>query len=538
MCLFIGLILIIMILTIRFLKHTPAELPSGHQSAQSQLNESFLGDVVSTPEDVAEREVNAPLTYEQLEKAVEREDSRTLWDLWKRDPDHPPQPWFELSDIKRGRYIPVPTDKESVFSSPSSPIRDYSIWENKILNARHEFVPSGSELPPDNKIVPKIIYTYRELDTNPTGLLLRVVSSIERYHNGGNLVPVSAAEQANIAGRFYNTINYGGEETRGGGGILDALGREKKSRLASSDTDIVKASVAEVLFYAKRLLNIEMFESLDTVMYRDEGNDTSGRRVIYVLWNVHKFRYFNKEIRDIAPNDTVRVLMKLSVNPANGRYKFSWIRLVDLSSEGTMYDSPDGYITGEDMYYLTKSQGVYDPSLLDLKRANAMADAYRAKWDADKKHACFIDGRQVTSDVLTSTQNSCEAAGGVWDSPCESDKQCPYFQANGNYPNTRGKCNVYSGMCELPEGLQRRSFRTAQTQKDNPNSVSVCHNCPTGSRFRLDRNDTCCEVQARGIAQRPIGGTGMNTPDYMFAGDWNDRQKYENELRAIGLGVD
>lgn len=74
-------------------------------------------------------------------------------------------------------------------------------------------------------------------------------------------------------------------------------------------------------------------------------------------------------------------------------------------------------------------------------------------------HTAASDGSCVTSP-MTEIKSVCEAEGGLWDAPCISDDQCPYFQKNKRYPNYRGGC-LESGWCEMPLGVVQQSFRTA-----------------------------------------------------------------------------
>lgn len=75
-------------------------------------------------------------------------------------------------------------------------------------------------------------------------------------------------------------------------------------------------------------------------------------------------------------------------------------------------------------------------------------------------------GSCVTSPA-TLIQSECTGDGGVWDAPCESDDQCPYYQKNTRYPNYRGGCSE-SGWCEMPLGVQQLSYRVAHGEP-------VCH---------------------------------------------------------------
>lgn len=57
-----------------------------------------------------------------------------------------------------------------------------------------------------------------------------------------------------------------------------------------------------------------------------------------------------------------------------------------------------------------------------------------------------------------------------WDRPCETNKECPFYQKNKNYKNYRGGC--IDGYCEFPIGITRLSYR-----KYDENSIPYCHNC-------------------------------------------------------------
>lgn len=79
--------------------------------------------------------------------------------------------------------------------------------------------------------------------------------------------------------------------------------------------------------------------------------------------------------------------------------------------------------------------------------------------DPDLGHTAASDGSCMTSPT-TEIKSVCKADGGLWDAPCTSDDQCPYFQKNTEYPNYRGGC-LDSGWCEMPLGVTQPSYRTA-----------------------------------------------------------------------------
>lgn len=95
-------------------------------------------------------------------------------------------------------------------------------------------------------------------------------------------------------------------------------------------------------------------------------------------------------------------------------------------------------------------------------------------------HTDASDGSCVTSPA-TEIKSVCRAEKHLWDAPCTSDDQCPYFQKNLHYPNYRGGC-LESGWCEMPLGVFQSSYRTAV-------GTAVCHDSQeacTDTAFPLD----------------------------------------------------
>lgn len=78
---------------------------------------------------------------------------------------------------------------------------------------------------------------------------------------------------------------------------------------------------------------------------------------------------------------------------------------------------------------------------------------------------------------LAATAAECYAAGGVWDRPCETDGECPFYDSRTG----RGRC--LSGTCEMPLGVGNKSFRVA-----DPDTPPLCETdgadpwCAPGAR--------------------------------------------------------
>ena len=95
----------------------------------------------------------------------------------------------------------------------------------------------------------------------------------------------------------------------------------------------------------------------------------------------------------------------------------------------------------------------------------------------------------------------CHLNGFKWDRPCRFNEECPFYTANKNYPNDRGKC--LKGTCEMPVGVVQRSPRTFEEQQSTP----ICHNCPG-----TNKAGPCCDIDS-----------GLVSPDYAFLGDFVER---------------
>lgn len=97
----------------------------------------------------------------------------------------------------------------------------------------------------------------------------------------------------------------------------------------------------------------------------------------------------------------------------------------------------------------------------------------------------------------------------VWDRPCFTNEECPFFQSNQNYSNNHGGC--VRGRCELPVGIQRKSYRH---YVDTHPYTPICYQC-------IDPNNpNCCEDQKnRKLYPK------LKSPDYAFENDQEQRRQ-------------
>lgn len=92
-----------------------------------------------------------------------------------------------------------------------------------------------------------------------------------------------------------------------------------------------------------------------------------------------------------------------------------------------------------------------------------------------KKEDPYKDARyKCVNQPRITLKAQCDKEGHVWDRPCETNAECPYYQANTIYRNYRGGCN--DGYCEFPIGVKRKSWRIPDAS-----TGPMCHgtgHCP------------------------------------------------------------
>jgi len=174
-----------------------------------------------------------------------------------------------------------------------------------------------------------------------------------------------------------------------------------------------------------------------------------------------------------------------------------------------------------------------DPTLLDKSSVSTKIDEKMmsiAKDQQFKNHKCFglVDGvsnelPQYNNPLFCKSYHPEINQKGVWDAPCQIDNDCPFYKANKNYPNNKGKCNKETGMCEMPMGVIPIGF--TKYGKVEPE----CYNCSI-----LSLNNKCCKKQSEDIEK---GNVNYKSPDYIFNNDEKERKQYKEELETMGLKV-
>ena len=144
---------------------------------------------------------------------------------------------------------------------------------------------------------------------------------------------------------------------------------------------------------------------------------------------------------------------------------------------------------------------------------NELQDFFKEKENERKRHEEHL--KYKCFDKKGFSRSTCESYSfdentyGVWDKPCESNDECPFFQANKNYSNKRGGC--VNGYCEMPVNVKSRGYKYYDIYPE-----PFCHGCKREGCIGEDCF-TCCREQANNRFKYP----DLKSPDFMFLNDYN-----------------
>ena len=245
-----------------------------------------------------------------------------------------------------------------------------------------------------------------------------------------------------------------------------------------------------------------------------------------------------KNVQQTIELELEKRLVKEGSNDIND-YKYNDYYYKDQVSDSAKFDvlpndENSKLIQGQN----TKFINIYDrtdmdPTLLDKSSVNTQIDEKIMSVSRDqhfKSHKCFglvngvsIELPQYNNPIFCKSYHPDINQNGIWDAPCQIDNDCPFYKANKNYPNNKGKCNKESGVCEMPLGIIPIGFK--KYGKIEPD----CYNCSI-----LSLNTKCCNKQSESIEK---GTVNYKSPDYIFANDEKERKEYKEELESLGLKV-
>ena len=231
-------------------------------------------------------------------------------------------------------------------------------------------------------------------------------------------------------------------------------------------------------------------------------------------------------------NNIEKIIEKNKEDETNTKYK-------DQVSDNLLYDIMP---VGENSKLFQKNNLRFinetDRSDMDLSLFDTNSISYKidekimniSKDQHYNNHKCFglVNGvnkelPQYKNPISCTSYHPDINQNGIWDAPCQVNTDCPFYNANKNYPNEYGKCDKLSGICEMPQGVIALGF--TKYGKVEPN----CYNCNINSK-----DSKCCNNQMQAIKK---GTVKYMSPDYIFNNDENDRKQNERVLNNLGLKI-
>jgi hypothetical protein len=235
-----------------------------------------------------------------------------------------------------------------------------------------------------------------------------------------------------------------------------------------------------------------------------------------------------------ATNSNIYQLIKDSAKKENERVNMLDIFHDQVSDSATYDVQPIGdgskiFQSPATKFIDVNATSDMSPTLFDSNSQNAYIENKIMNQARDQQfhnHRCYGLINGVSQELVEYNDNPifCKsyhpdiAQVGIWDAPCQVNSDCPFFQANKNYPNDFGKCNKQTGKCEMPLGVIPIGF--TKYGKLEPQ----CYNCPANIK-----DNRCCSSQA--------ADASMKSPDYIFLGDESVRRQFANVLEQNGLKV-
>lgn len=258
----------------------------------------------------------------------------------------------------------------------------------------------------------------------------------------------------------------------------------------------------------------------DTIIDYKENNDyikitfllNIYREVKYSGFQIYCTCYFDKKIKEIFIKKSYiySTLSSEDVYILPGYDKKSENNLNVYSScfPYTSYGGEKTYIRNSQQTRILPSKK-QSKNILKDRKATKILNFY------NKSYQCYgSTGEDYYNCISNLDIMNRHKKEGIWDRPCYSNKECPFYKANKNYTNNRGGC--INGFCEMPLNIKSLTYRHY-----NKLTKPFCYNCKNNTNL-------CCETQMK---ENPR----LLSPDYTFVGDKIERYNNRKQLEEKGL---
>ena len=240
-------------------------------------------------------------------------------------------------------------------------------------------------------------------------------------------------------------------------------------------------------------LNIDLLKhiNLESSKINKYGNKSFQINKMINIKKTNKLITYNLEIfRDIKYHYFV---IQMQVSNNNNLHSIKSINIIAILLNENLDILSQKKINFDD-YFSTKL--LTNPDIIKNKILSEL------NYRSDSKNRCF---NKNSTTKLTCLSNNNNTKVGIWDKPCVSNNDCPFYKKNKNYINTRGGC--INGYCEMPININKRTYKT---YTEDP----ICYNCKTNNYCKGINCNMCCDDQ-KDRNKYP----NLKSPDYIFSKD-------------------
>ncbi len=397
------------------------------------------------------------------------------------------------------------------FQSPKSNIKNFN-ETTEITQPLNTLQPNTSLLIGHNQQIPLWIYPYHYLNRAFDKILLHLANQMEKDYNDNHLLEETDNHEWQMK-YDYMIANYE-ELPQAIQGVISDIIYELNRRF-NLDPPIVNFKHEKIQYYWKTPQDLIVIIS------------------VYKTYTPSDIRYqedkMNPSLNDHLKDNFERKLLiyvdQFHNDDEGLRYHLKYLRFpsVDYDKTNPMDNMryKDEY---DDLFYLAKSK---DPLYRMLTNTEAR-DIYLERVEAQKalaKSKCFSrNPGGIKTFIQPRDRTSCDLNNGLWEKKCEKDTDCPYFQANKNYPNDLGGCNQKTGYCQFPIGAEALTYRKVRNENQ-----SECYNCDQGNLGPQTLGQCCSDQKQKNKYSK------LKSPDYAFEKDLEQRFKSRQVFDKLGL---
>lgn len=424
---------------------------------------------------------------------------------------------------------------EGIGGSLISPIGLHNMYERQIIKPMLEPVGYNeyNKLLPNNQIDPTTFYRYYYLEKYSLSVLYIILQELEnRFPNelirklAKNKIYIEQMSNINNI-RTAQTQSISGLKVQQWKDVIEYMMKYIYSKYPHIDYPFVYNTTT--VYVHNIPFEQENVKLNDEFEYDPEDENNTSRQIYLIQFDIKKnFHYLLTLKKSHAP-DVLSLYIKFAIDEKKSAESSTTIPVILLSRIKEIYDAyVDKYYAFNDVDYIQYIDKPEQRLNFTEEQITEIVKEQHNVAEQSAKTQC----KRITSEndldegtvIDVTNKIDCLIEGGVWDAPCVTNSDCPFYKANKNYPNEFGGCDPETGNCQIPSGLTKVGYRMFAKPED-----MRLYNCTHG-KCGEKTSGTCINDQ---IEKTKRGE--MKSPDYIFLGDTPVRKKFADLLMSQDL---